>query len=80
MPRGHPLSAVFLSLIAFLAAAVRPQTPLARAIVLVLVMKLIGIAGIRVFMFPDSARLDVNTTVMARQIGPGTVAPSLLPR
>lgn len=72
---GHPLSAVLSSLIAFLAAAWRPPTPLARAIVVVLVIKLIGIAGIKVFMFPDSAQPDVDATAMARAIGPHTISP-----
>jgi len=70
------LSAVLSSLIAFLAAAWRPPTPLARAIVIVLAIKLIGIAGIKVFMFPDSAQPDVDATAMARAIGPHAMSPS----
>lgn len=73
------MSAVLSSLIAFLAAAWRPPTPLARAVVMVLVIKLIGIAGIKVFMFPDSAQPDVDATAMARAIGPHTISP-LAPR
>ena len=57
------------SLTAFLAAGIRPRTPLAKAIVLVLVIKLIGIAGMKVFMFADSAQPVVDATAMARVIG-----------
>ena len=68
------MSAVLSSLTAFLAAAWRPPTPLARAIVIVLVIKLIGIAGIKVFMFPDGAQPDVDATAMARVIGPQAIS------
>jgi hypothetical protein len=47
----------------------RPRTPLAKAIVIVLILKLIGIAGIKVFMFPDSAQPVVDETAMARAMG-----------
>jgi hypothetical protein len=72
---GHPLSAVLSSLIAFIAAAWRPPTPLARAIVIVLAFKLIGIAGIKVFMFPDSAQPNADAATMARVIGPYATSP-----
>ena len=68
------MSAILSSLTAFLAAGVRPRTPLAKAIVLVLVIKLIGIAGMKVFMFPDSAQPVVDATAMARVIGASGVA------
>ncbi len=54
---------------AFLAAGVRPRTPLAKAIVLVLVIKLIAIAGMKIFMFADSAQPVVDATAVARAIG-----------
>ena len=63
------LGAILSSLAAFIAAGARPRTPLARAIVLVLVIKLIGIAGIKAFMFADSTRPIVDATSMARVIG-----------
>jgi len=62
--------AIWSSLTAFLAAVVRPRTPLAKAIVLVLVLKLAGIVGIKVFMFPDGAEPAVDAEAMARVIGP----------
>ncbi|MGA8614147.1 MAG: hypothetical protein WB760_21220 [Xanthobacteraceae bacterium] len=52
----------------------RPRTPLAKAIVLILVIKLIGIAGMKVFMFPDSAQPVVDSGVMAHVIGVATPA------
>jgi len=67
--QSRPLSAILSSLSAFLAAGVRPRTPLAKAIVLVLVIKLIGLAGMKIFMFPDGAQPVVNATTMARAIG-----------
>jgi hypothetical protein len=63
------LRAIFASLAAFISAGIRPRTRLARAIVFVLILKLIGIAGIKVFMFPDSAEPVVDGTAMARAIG-----------
>jgi len=62
------------SIAAFFAAGMRPRTPLAKAIVLVLVIKLIGIAGMRIFLFPDHDRPVVDAAAMARLIG---VSPSL---
>jgi hypothetical protein len=70
LPReGGPLRAILSSLTAFLAAGLRPRTPLAKAIVLVLIIKLIGIAGMKVFLFADSAQPVVDAAVMARVIG-----------
>ncbi len=54
---------------AFLAAGLWPRSPLAKAIVFVLVIKLIGIAGIKVFGFPDSAQPRVDASAMARVLG-----------
>ena len=68
--KGRPLRAILSSLAAFLAAGARPPTPLAKAIVLVLVIKLIGLAGIKVFMFSDDTQPVVDATAMARAIGP----------
>jgi hypothetical protein len=63
------LRAILASLWAFVAAVLRPRTGLARAIVVVLVIKLIGIAGMKVFMFPDSARPVVDANAIARLVG-----------
>jgi hypothetical protein len=54
---------------AFLAAGLWPRTPLAKAIVFVLVIKFLGIAGMRVFGFPDGAQPSVDADAMARVLG-----------
>jgi len=54
---------------AFLAAGLWPRTPLAKAIVFVLVIKLIGITTIKVFGFPDGAQPRVDASAMARVLG-----------
>ncbi|HSV24479.1 MAG TPA: hypothetical protein VLJ17_15810 [Xanthobacteraceae bacterium] len=60
---------VLSSLIAFLAAGARPRTSFAKAIVIVLAIKLVGIAGIKIFMFPQSAQPTINAATMERMIG-----------
>jgi hypothetical protein len=67
---GDALTAIFSSLAAFVAAGARPPTPLARAIVFVLILKLIGLAGIKLFMFPDSAQPVIDAAAMTRALGP----------
>ena len=57
------------SLAAFLAAGLWPRTPLAKAIVFILVVKLIGIVGMKTFMFPESAQPVVDANAMARLVG-----------
>ena len=64
------MRAIFSSLTAFVSAGVRPATPLAKAIVLVLILKLIGIAGIKVFMFPDNAQPVADAAAVARLVSP----------
>jgi hypothetical protein len=61
------MNAVLSSLGAFLAALVRPRTPLVRAIRLVLVIKLIAIIGIGIVMVP---RHGVDATAMFRLMAP----------
>ncbi len=68
--RGPTLNAVLSSLAAYLATGVRPPTPLAKAIVLVLVVKLVAIAGAGVFLFSSSGRLVVDSNAVSRLIGP----------
>ncbi len=59
---------------AFVAAGLRPRTPLAKAIVFVLVIKLIGIAGIKALGFPDSGQPRVDAGAMARVLGTQPIA------
>jgi hypothetical protein len=64
------MNAVLSSLAAFFAAGARPPTPLAKAIVLVLVVKLMAIAGAGIFLFSSSGRLVVDSNAVSRLIGP----------
>jgi hypothetical protein len=70
----HPLNAILSTLGAFLAAGVRPPTPLARAIMVVLVTKLVAIAGIAVFLASDGRRPVVDPIAVSRPIGPSAPA------
>lgn len=70
------MNAVLSSLAAFLAAGARPPTPLAKAIVLVLVVKLMAIAAIGVFLFSSSGRMVVDSTTVSRLIGPSVPLPN----
>jgi hypothetical protein len=69
---GDLLNAVLSTLGAFLAAGVRPPTPLAKAIMVVLVVKLVAIAGIGVFLASDGGRPVVDLIAVSRLIGPST--------
>ena len=71
---GHPLNAVLSSIIAFLAAGVRPPTPFAKAIRLVLAIKLVAIAVIGVIMVASGGSA-VDATAVSHLIGP-PVSPS----
>jgi hypothetical protein len=64
------LNAVVASFAAFVAAAVRPQTPLAKAIMAVLLVKLIALTGIGVFMLAGRAPAPVGPAGMEHLIGP----------
>jgi hypothetical protein len=66
---GLSMNAVLSSLADFLAASARPPTPLAKALVLVLVVKLAAIAAIGVFLFSSSGRVVVDSTRISRLIG-----------
>jgi hypothetical protein len=66
---GHPLNAVLSSIVAFLAAGVRPPTPFAKAIRLVLAIKLAAIAAIGV-MVASGGGPAVDAGAVARLIGP----------
>jgi hypothetical protein len=68
--RGPSLNAVLSSLAACLVAGLRPPTPLAKAIVLVLAVKLMAIAGAGIFLFSSSGRLVVDSNAVSRLIGP----------
>jgi hypothetical protein len=54
---------------AFVSAGIRPATPLAKAIVLVLALKLIGIVSIKFLMFPDNVQPAADAAAIARLVG-----------
>ena len=64
------MNAVISSFAAFLAAAVRPPTPLAKAIMLVLTLKLLAIAAASIFLFSINERPTVDPGAVSRLIGP----------
>ena len=66
------MRAVLASLGAFASAAVKPRTPLARAIVAVLAIKLVAIIAIKLLLFPGAAQPVVNEAVMTRVLGAST--------
>ena len=63
------MRAVLSSLGAFAAAGLWPRTPLAKAIVAVLVIKLVGITAARLFVFNDAARPPADAAAIAHVIG-----------
>lgn len=60
---------ILASLAAFAAAGLRPRTPLAKAIMLVLLIKLVGVTAMRVYLTAGDAVPAVNAATMARVIG-----------
>ena len=67
------MRAILASLGAFAAAGLRPRTALAKAIVLVLVIKLIGVTAMRIYLSIGNVEPAVDAAMMARVIG--VVAP-----
>ena len=65
-PRSHP---VLSSLAAFLRAGLRPKTPLAKAIVFVLCLKLAAVVGMRLYLLSNETRPNVDATAVARLLG-----------
>ena len=63
------MRAIFSSLGAFVAAGLWPRTPLAKAIVFVLAIKLVAVGAVRVYLATDGARPPVDAAAMARVIG-----------
>jgi hypothetical protein len=61
---------VLASLAAFIGAGLRPQTPLARAIVIVLAAKLVAITAMMLFLFVADQNAVVDAATVGRLIGP----------
>lgn len=70
--RERSMKAVLLSLADFFRAGVSPRTPLARAIVLALVIKLVVISAIWLAWFSGDARPRADAAAVARLLGPTT--------
>jgi len=68
------MSAVMSSLAAFFAAGARPPTPLAKAIMLVLTLKLLAIAGASIFLFSINKQPAIDPGAVSRLIGPSTLS------
>ena len=64
------LNAIVSAFAAFLAAGLRPRTTLAKAIMLVLIIKLIAIGGIGLVMNADHGRPVADSIAMSQLIGP----------
>jgi hypothetical protein len=58
------------SLAAFIDAGLRPTTPLARAIVIVLAAKLVVIAAMTIFLLSGHQNEAVDAAAMGRLLGP----------
>lgn len=63
------MRAILASLAAFAAAGLRPRTVLAKAIVVVLLIKLVGVTAMRIYLTADHAVPAVDAATMARVIG-----------
>ncbi len=66
-PPTHP---VLSSIGDFLRSGLRPKTPLARAIVFVLVLKLAFVISMQVFLLWGEAQPGVNASTIQRVLGP----------
>lgn len=68
------MSALVTSFTAFLKAGVRPRTPLARAIVVALAIKLCVVVAMRIFLFGSDQRSVVDEAAMDRLFAPHAVS------
>ena len=64
---------MFSSLRAFMGAARRPPTALARAIVTVLAIKLVAVAGMFVFFHFAKQNVTADAAAISRLIGPASL-------
>ena len=63
------MRAIWASLGAFVSAGLRPRTALAKAIMWILVIKLIGVTAICIYQTADNVEPAMNAATMARVIG-----------
>jgi hypothetical protein len=67
------MRAIISSLADFAVAGLWPRSALAKAIVVVLIIKLFAIAGFKLFLFPSSEQPAADAAAIARVIGPSTL-------
>ena len=67
------MHAVLTSLRVFVAAGLRPRTPLARAVVATLCVKLCVVVAMRLFVFDGDARVPVDQSVMDSRLLPAAI-------
>jgi len=73
------MSALLSSLAGFVSAGLRPRSPLAKAVVWALVIKLCAVMAIRFFMFNDESKPPVDShAIESVLLGPTTLSPALL--
>jgi hypothetical protein len=70
--RDRLASPLLSSLAAFLSAAIRPGSLLARAIVIVLAIKLVAVAGMAVYAHFTDQSASIDAAAVERLIGPST--------
>jgi hypothetical protein len=68
------MRSVLSALADFIAAGLRPRTPLAKAITVALAVKIVVIVSMKIFLFSGDFRPEVDESVMDRVIGPGAPA------
>ncbi|WP_019645897.1 hypothetical protein [Novispirillum itersonii] len=66
------MHAVLTSLHAFLSAAIRPRTPLARGITAALCIKLMVVVAMRFFLFGAESRAPVTESIMTDHLIPAS--------
>lgn len=64
------MRAVLMSLRAFTMAGIRPRSPLARGIAVMLCVKLCVVVAMRLFLFGGDARVPVDPSVMDDRLSP----------
>ena len=68
-----PQRPLIASLLAFLGAALRPPSALARAIVIVLAVKLVAVATMAVYFHYAKQHVAANAAVVDRLLGPASL-------
>lgn len=63
------MRSIVSSLGAFAAAGLRPRTALAKAIMLVLLIKLVAVTVVKIYMVTDGANSHVDAAAMAQALG-----------